>query len=230
MTDSAPALVPHTIGIIMDGNRRWAKERGLPTLEGHRAGYGKLKDVCRWARDAGVREVIVYAFSTENWNRSEEEVAYLMDLLGHALREMTDEAKREHMRLIVLGGRSRLSSELRATIERSEHETLGGTFRLGVALSYGGRAEIIDAIRSIPLERIAAITEDEFAKLLSTRDLHDPDLIIRTSGEQRLSNFLPWQSVYSELVFTPTYWPALEKAEFDAILAEYAARDRRKGK
>lgn len=229
MTDTLK-IVPHTIGIIMDGNRRWAKERGLPTLEGHRAGYEKLKDVCRWAREAGVRELIVYAFSTENWNRTQEEVSYLMDLLEHALREMTDEAKREHMRLIVLGDRARLSPALCAAIADAEGSTKHGAFRFGVALSYGGRTEIIDAIHRIAPERLGAITEEEFSTLLWTRDFQDPDLILRTSGEQRVSNFLPWQSVYSELVFTPTYWPAFEKAEFDAILAEYAARDRRKGK
>lgn len=221
--------VPHTIGIIMDGNRRWAKAAGLPSLEGHRAGYGKLKDVCRWARDAGVRELIVYAFSTENWNRTKEEVAYLMDLLGHALREMTEEASREQMQLIVLGERSRLSPELQATIRHSEETTKSGTFRFGVALSYGGRTEIMDAIHRITPERIATISEEEFSALLWTREFQDPDLIIRTSGEQRLSNFLPWQGVYSELVFTQTHWPAFTKEEFDAILSEYASRDRRKG-
>lgn len=222
---------PVTVGIIMDGNRRWARENGLPSLEGHRRGYDKLKEVVGWCCDAGVRNLIVYAFSTENWNRAEEEVGYLMRLLNIALEEMTVRAQKEDTRIIVLGERSRFSPEMRAAIERAEEETKGGSaLTLGVALSYGGRAEILDAVRRIPPEKLATLTEEEFSQLLWTRDIPDPDLIIRTSGEERLSSFLPWQSVYSELYFTKTYWPAFTREEFDAALAEYAARERRRGK
>lgn len=222
--------IPTTVGIIMDGNRRWAKEAGLPTLEGHRRGYEKLKEVVDWARDAGVRAMVVYAFSTENWNRAEEEVGYLMRLLATALDEMTAKAKKEGMRVIVLGERSRFAPEMRAAIARAEEDTKSGTsLTLGVALSYGGRAEILDAVRRVPPEKLATLTEEEFSELLWTRDIPDPDLIIRTSGEERLSNFLPWQSVYSELHFTKTYWPAFTKEEFLRILAKYGERQRRFG-
>jgi len=226
-----PNDVPRTIGIIMDGNRRFAKENGLPTLEGHRRGYAKLKEVKDWCRAAGVRNLIVYAFSTENWKRTEEEVGYLMRLLTLALVEITEEAKKTGTRIVILGERARFAPDMRATIARAEVETQSGAeFTIGVALSYGGRAEILDAVKRIPQEKFTTLTEEEFSALLWTKDIPDPDLILRTSGEERLSGFLPWQSVYSELVFTKTLWPALTREEFDGILADYARRQRRFGK
>lgn len=222
---------PHSVGIIMDGNRRYARLRGLPTLEGHRAGYQKLREVLSWAKDAAVREVVVYAFSTENWQRGSEEVGYLMNLFREIIEHMAREARADSMRLIFLGERTSLAPDIVAAISRAEESTREcKKFTLGIALSYGGRSEIIDAIRRIPKEELSTITEDKFSSLLWTSELRNPDLIIRTGGEERLSNFLPWQSVYSELVFTKTLWPDFSKEEFLRIIETYAARERRMGR
>ncbi len=223
--------LPYSIGIIMDGNRRWAKERGLPTLEGHRKGYDKLTEVLDWCREKGIKELTVFAFSTENWNRTEEEVSYLMDLFRTMIVTVERDAVAHDTRLIFVGERSRFSSDIVAAITHAEEATAHcASFRFGIALSYGGRAEIMDAIHRIPSDRLTNITEEEFAALLWSHELRDPDLIIRTSGEQRLSGFLTWGSVYSELTFTDTYWPAFTKEEFADILADYASRGRRFGK
>lgn len=223
--------IPQSIGIIMDGNRRWAKAKGLPTFEGHRVGYEKLREVVRWCKEHGVRYLTVYAFSTENWNRSVEEVGYLMNLFRTVIGKMVKEAQDEDARLVFLGERDRLDEDIRIAIEDAEKVTRSGSsFTLGIALSYGGRAEILDAIHRIPSEKLKTINEEELSALLWTKEIPDPDLLIRTSGEERLSNFLPWQSVYSELFFTKTLWPDFTREEFDRILAEYAERDRRRGK
>lgn len=223
--------IPRSIGIIMDGNRRWAKAQGLPSLEGHRRGYNKLREVVDWCKEAGVKNLIVYAFSTENWNRTKEEVGYLMDLFREMIGSVADDAVRDDTRLIFLGERSRFAPDIIRAIEDAEARTRACvSFTFGIALSYGGRAEIVDAIHRIPQEKLVTLSEEEFAQLLWTKDIPDPDIIIRTSGEQRLSGFLPWQSVYSELFFTDTFWPAFAREEFDHIVAEYGARDRRRGK
>lgn len=223
--------IPTAIGIIMDGNRRYAKEHNMPKLEGHRRGYDKLKEVVEWCKESGVKYLTVYAFSTENWNRSADEVDYLMNLIRTLIDKETKQAMKEHTRLLFPGDRSRFATDIQEGLTRSEEATKGFTdFTLSVALSYGGRAEIIDAIRRIPDGVQKTITEKDFARLLWTGDVPDPDLIIRTSGEMRLSGFLPWQSVYSEFYFTPTLWPAFTKEEFTKALRNYAARDRRKGK
>ena len=223
--------IPRCIGIIMDGNRRWAKAAGLPTLEGHRRGYNKLREVTDWCKDAGVKNLIVYAFSTENWNRTKEEVGYLMGLFREMIGKVTEDAVRDNTRLIFLGDRSRFDADMVRAIADAERETRACTsFTFGIALSYGGRAEIMDAIHRIPPAKLATITEEGFSTLLWTKELSDPDLIVRTSGEERLSGFLPWQSVYSELFFTETLWPAFTREEFDRILRTYAERDRRRGK
>ncbi len=223
--------IPASIGIIMDGNRRFAKAKGLPTLEGHRAGYEKMREVIGWCKDSGVRNLIVYAFSTENWNRAEEEVSYLMDLFRMVIETIVEEAKKDDTRVIFLGERTRLPQDILKRMKWAEEETASfTTFTLGIALSYGGRAEIVDAIRRIPKESLETISEEEFSDLLWTKDIPDPDLIIRTSGERRLSNFLPWQSVYSELFFIDSMWPDFTREEFERILKEYEARERRRGK
>jgi undecaprenyl diphosphate synthase len=221
---------PACIGIIMDGNRRFAKEHQLPSLEGHRLGYEKLREVLSWARESEVKNVIVYAFSTENWDRSPEEVAYLMDLLRSIIPRVTKEAVENSTRILFLGDRERLDAELRDAIAKAEESTKNGhDLTFGIALSYGGRAEILDAIHRIPPQKISSITEEEFSALLWTRDIPDPDIILRTSGEHRTSGFLPWQSVYSELFFSGTHWPAFTKEEFTSMLEAYAKRHRRFG-
>ncbi len=223
-------VIPLSVGIIMDGNRRWAMSKGLPTLEGHRVGYEKLRDVLLWCKEFGVANVMVYAFSTENWNRTKEEVSYLMDLFRNIITDMIVESLERDTRLIFLRQRNRLDDDIIAMMNDAEAKTRHcSSLTLGIALSYGGRSEIIDAIHRIPKDRIDTITEEEFAKLLWTHEIPDPDLIIRTSGEARLSNFLPWQSAYSELFFTKTLWPDFTREEFKRILDEYGQRQRRFG-
>ncbi len=224
------SIVPRSVGIIMDGNRRWAKSKGILTLEGHRVGYQKLREVLLWCKEFGVANVMVYAFSTENWNRAKVEVSYLMDLFRFIIKEMIALSLEIDMRLIFLGERSRLDEDIIAIVNDAEEKTRHcKTLTLGIALSYSGRSEIIDAIHRIPKDHIGQITEDEFSALLWTHEIPDPDFIIRTSGEERLSNFLPWQSTYSELFFTKTLWPDFTREEFKRILDEYAQRQRRFG-
>ena len=214
----------------MDGNRRYAKERNLSSLQGHRAGYEKLKEFLKWNEDLGVKCVMVYAFSSENWKRSEEEVSYLMDLFREALRNVEEYHNRGALR--VLGDISRLPEDIQKLIKDAESRTAGKDgLTLGLAVSYGGRDEILRAVKDILKEKAAPeeVTEDFFSNHLSTRGLPDPDMIIRTSGEQRLSGFLPWQSVYSEFFFPKTHWPALTKEEFLAMIDTYGQRHRRFG-
>ena len=228
--EEATPLAPRSVGIIMDGNRRWAKGKGMPSLEGHRVGYEKLRDLLLWSKELGVANVIVYAFSTENWNRTKEEVVYLMDLFRHIIKKMTEESLAKDTRMIFLGERSRLEADIIAMIDDAEDRTKHcTTLTLGIAFSYGGRSEILDAIHRIPKDHIGSVTEEEFSALLWTKDIPDPDLVIRTSGEERLSNFLPWQSAYSELFFVKTLWPDFTREEFKRILDEYARRQRRFG-
>ncbi len=215
----------------MDGNRRYAREQGISALKGHEAGSEKLKEVMRWAREAGIKHVIVYAFSTENWSRSKDEVLYLLRLFKRILTKELAAIKRDGFRVRCVGLLSRFSRELQKIMQNAEKETAnlqGPT--LALALSYGGRAEILDAANRALASGEKRLDERSFRKYLWTRDLPDPDLIIRTSGEKRLSGFLPWQGVYSELFFTKTYWPALSRKEFFGILEEFGERERRMGK
>lgn len=222
---------PAAVGIIMDGNRRWAKERGLPTLEGHRRGYLKLRELLAWSKEAGVEEVTVYAFSTENWKRTEEEVGYLMKLFEEACSGILDEFIQNGGKLRFIGDRSRFSEPLRSLMQDAEDRSREGkNGTLVVALSYGGRPEILAGVNAALTAGKQEVSEEEFGSLLWTTGLRDPDLIIRTGGDQRLSNFLTWSSVYSELFFVDTYWPDFSKEEFDSILTEYASRERRRGK
>jgi undecaprenyl diphosphate synthase len=232
MEEHTALRVPTCIGFITDGNRRWAKEQGLPQLEGHRAGYEKFKDIVTWAKARGVRNLIFYGFSTENWSRLPDEVAYLMNLFRLGVKMDENVALKERMRLRVIGEVERLAPYLRESIKRIEAKTanfLEGTIAL--AISYGGRAEIVGAVNRILQEgRKSPVDEKTFSSYLWTHDIPDPDLVIRTGKEVRTSNFLPWQSVYSEFYFTDTYWPALGKEEFDRVLDEYEARERRMGR
>lgn len=223
--------IPRHIGIIMDGNRRWAKVQGLPTLEGHRAGYEKLKDVLDWCKEYGIPHLTVYAFSTENWRRAEEEVTYLMDLFRAVMRDQLANAEREKIRLRFPGERKKFPEDIQRSMNEAETKTGGYSERtFSVALSYGGRAEILDAVRRVSSEQLAGITEEEFGAMLWSGGVPDPDMIIRTSGEHRLSGFLTWGSVYSELFFTDTHWPAFTKEEFVRMLERYGERERRFGK
>ncbi len=224
---------PQCVGIIMDGNRRWAKSKGLPTLQGHREGGETLKKIVCMARDAGVEHIIFFAFSTENWKRSEEEVSYLLNLIGEFLSREFDYFNSEGGVLHYVGDLSRFSPELQKLFKESTEKTANNPGpNVYFALNYGGRAEILSAVKKIVAENPAPekIDEKYFAECLQTEKMPDPDLIIRTSGEMRLSGFLPWQGVYSELFFTDTLWPDFSEKEFLEILEEYKRRERRIGK
>lgn len=226
------ASVPACVGIIMDGNRRWAKERGLQSLEGHAEGRKRAKEIVRHAFSRGVGTVVLYAFSTENWNRTSEEVNYLMELFGKVMMEDFIELSREGIHVRFIGDLARLPEKLRISARKLEDESAetsaGKT--LVVALSYGGRAEIVAAANALLEEEATIADESALAQNLWSYPMPDPDLVIRTGGEKRLSGFLPWQTVYSELFFVDTFWPAFTKEEFDSILAEFAQRERRRGK
>ncbi len=222
------------VGFIMDGNRRWATAHGKSTLEGHRQGAETFTEIARVIRDRHIPHAIFYAFSTENWNRSKEEVSYLMELfheyLDEADRKLKDESER-NVHIKVVGRTEDFSPVLQkriAELKEKDAEVQADT-TIWVALSYGGRAEIVEAVN----QAIAAgqpVTEDTFNQHLWTAEMPDADIIIRTSGEQRLSNFITWKSVYSELFFTDTLWPAFTKEELGAILDAYTERHRRNGK
>jgi len=225
---------PACIGIIMDGNRRWAKNNGKRSVEGHSEGYKKLKEVLGWIKEVGINDVIVYAFSTENWKRAEEEVGALMKLLTFALSNEVESLVHQGVRLKFAGDLSKFPVSFQELMKKSEAETAeNGPLTLTVALSYGGRAEILQAAKKIaelPKEKIAVLSEETFENYLWTAGVADPDLIIRTGGELRLSNFLPYQSVYSELFFTKTLWPEFSKEEFDGMLREFEERKRNLGR
>jgi undecaprenyl diphosphate synthase len=213
------------VAIITDGNGRWAQARGLPVGEGHRAGADNLKERLRDAGELGVEELTVYSFSTENWSRPEEEVLGLMALFAERIVEETPELHDSGVRMRFIGRRDGVEPALVEQMEWAESLTdRNDRITLFVAFNYGGRAEIVDAAR-----RFDGGDEDDFRKLLYAPEMHDPDLIIRTSGERRLSNYLLWQAAYSELVFRDELWPDFDRAAFAASLDEYSARKRRFG-
>ncbi len=214
------------VAIITDGNGRWAQQRGRPVLEGHQAGADVVKARLRDAVQLGVRELTVYSFSTENWARSDEEVAGLMAMFAHRLDTETPELHAEGVRMRFVGRRERIAPALIERMDAAEALTAANDrITLFIAFNYGGRAEIVDAAARFG----AGGTEEDFAKLLYAPEMHDPDLVIRTSGEVRLSNFLMWQSAYSELVFRDELWPDFDRAAFEASLDEFTARKRRFG-
>jgi undecaprenyl diphosphate synthase len=213
------------VAIITDGNGRWAEQRGLPVLEGHSAGADVVKARLRDAVDLGVRELTVYSFSTENWSRSPQEVAGLMAMFGQRIDDETPELHDEGVRMRFIGRRQGVEPGLVEKMRWAEETTAGNErITLFVAFNYGGRAEILDAA-----ERYEGGGEEAFRRLLYAPDMHDPDLVIRTSGEIRLSNYLMWQSAYSELVFADELWPDYTREAFERSLDEYAARHRRFG-
>ena len=213
------------VAIITDGNGRWAEQRGLPVEEGHRAGADTVKARLRDSVELGIRELTVYSFSTENWSRPIEEVAALMEMFSDRILGETPELDDEGVRMRFIGRRSGVAQELLDQMRWAEETTAANDrITLFVAFNYGGRAEIVDAARSF-----TGTTEEEFRAHLYAPEMHDPDLIIRTSGEQRMSNYLLWQSAYSELHFTDVLWPDFGRADLEFALAELHARRRRFG-
>jgi len=213
------------VAIITDGNGRWAKARGLPVEEGHRAGADTVKARLRDAVDLGIEELTVYSFSTENWSRSDEEIDALMRMHGERIAAETPELHEEGVRMRFIGRREGIEPDLVERMSWAERLTADNTrITLFVAFNYGGRAEIVDAAR-----RFDGTTEEEFRALLYAPEMHDPELIIRTSGERRLSNYLLWQGAYSELVFRDELWPDFSRGDLEACLAEYGNRRRRFG-
>ncbi len=227
--------MPRHIAIIMDGNGRWAVQRGKPRLAGHEAGSETVRCVLNYCRDAGVRYLTLYAFSTENWARPQDEVEGLMGLLGTFIKKYEAELIERQVRLRVIGRREDLSQRLQDALAKVERATAGFERQLVIALSYSGRSELVRAMRLMAEEVKAgllapeAIDEHAVAAHLYAPDVPDPDLIIRTSGEMRVSNFLLWQCAYSEFFITPVLWPDFREPEFQSALAAYAGRDRRYG-
>ena len=227
---------PQHIAIIMDGNGRWAKKRGLPRTAGHAAGAETFRRIATYCCSIGVKYLTVYAFSTENWKRSRDEVESIMALFEKYLHEAIDEMEQDHIRLKVLGDLSRISPELRALIERTaEISTHYDGFQANICINYGGRDEIVHAARRFAAPCAAGerkpeeLTEEAFGALLYSGGIPDPELIIRPSGEERISNFLLWQSAYSEYYFTDVLWPDFDERELDRAIAAYQKRDRRFG-
>jgi len=222
--------IPYHLGIIVDGNRRWARERGLPAFEGHRQGLEKVKKAVVWVKNRGIKILTLFVFSTENWKRSKTEVDFLMRLLGQAFNKKNIQSiHREGIKIRIIGQRERLPKNLQKTIKDIEELTENNKgMVLNFALSYGGRAEITEAIKKLIGKKISSekITEDVISQNLWTSDL---DLIIRTGKEQRISNFLIWQAAYSELYFCKKYWPAFTEKDLDEVLADFAQRQRRFG-
>lgn len=214
----------------MDGNRRWARAHNKPAFEGHNEGYKTLQDFVGWVRDAGIPHVVAFAFSTENWQRSEDEVGYLMKLFRNVLQNETERMIKERVRVRFVGDRTRFSDDIQKGMVKMEEATAKDfTITLHLAVSYGGRAEILTTTNTL-IEKGQPVTEEKFSRALWTGDMPDPDLVIRTGGERRLSNFLPWQTVYSELFFVDARWPEFSEEIFNDILKEYAVRERRMGK
>jgi len=228
--------VPRHVAIIMDGNGRWAAARGLPRVEGHRRGVEALRKTVRAAGEMGIGVLTIFSFSSENWQRPASEVRDLMSLLRLFIRKDLAELHGNGVRVRVIGERDTLEPEIRRLLEEAEELTRANTsMLLVVAFNYGARDEIARAVRRIAGDvasgalKPADVTEELIGQHLDAPDLADPDLIIRTSGEQRLSNFLLWQAAYSELVFTPVYWPDFDRAALEAAIEEYRRRERRFG-
>jgi undecaprenyl diphosphate synthase len=228
---SSENTTPTCVGVILDGNRRWAKERNLHTLEGHKKGYENLRELAEWTREAGIPHLVVYAFSTENWKRTAEEVGYLMDMMRTELMKRFSELRNEDTAVHVVGDMSMLPADIQDLVqELHKANAADAPYHVWVAVSYGGRAEIVSAVNALLAEGVTQVSEEEFASTLWTAGMPDPDLIIRTGGNHRLSNFLTWASVYAELFFVDTFWPAFTKEEYLHILETFAIRGRNFGK
>ncbi len=232
----SPDKTARHVAVIMDGNGRWATERGLERLKGHVRGVDRVREVVRAAPDFGIEYLTIFAFSTENWKRSEREVTGLMNLFRRYIRGEAETLNRDNVRVRFIGERSRLDAKLRSLMDELEKLTEKNTrLNLTVALNYGGRDEIARAVKRVAkavklgMLQLEDVTETTISNFLDTADLPDPDLVIRTSGEYRTSNFLPWQAAYSEYVFTETAWPDFKVAELVKTLNDFKGRDRRFG-
>ena len=225
-------MLPRHIAIIMDGNGRWAKARGLPRSAGHAVGAETFRRIATYCKDLGMDYLTVYAFSTENWKRSAEEVGAIMGLLKKYLLESIEKMERDRIRLKILGDVTPLSDELKGLIDRTDAIAAGlpGCFQANVCLNYGGRDEIVRAVkRYAAMHPVEELTEEVLSGCLDTAGIPDPDLIIRTGGEYRISNFLLWECAYSELIFSDVLWPDFSERDIDSALAEFRRRDRRFG-
>jgi len=225
--------IPKHIVLFPDGNRRWAKENGIISLDGHQKGYRNIIDFVEWCKNRGVGIVTAFGFSTENWNRSKEEIDYLMQLLEKGLVESLERFKKEGVKVKIIGQKEKLPNSLQKIIEKVEEETQNNSnLYLNLAISYGGKWDILQAAKKIVEEGIdpQKINEELFESYLSTAGLPNPDLIIRAGGEMRLSNFVLWQSAYAELYFCPKFWPDFMESDLDLALEEFANRKRRFGK
>ena len=228
-------LIPKHIALYLDGNRRWAKERNLPPLKGHLEGYKNLMRFCEWSKERNIKILTVFGFSTENWKRTKREVSYLMKLFEKSLLNKKNIIKfqQEGVKIKIIGEKQKLSKSLQEAIINIENLTKNNkNLQMNIALSYGGRWDILQAVQKIIRKKIPSekITESLIEQSLSTTTLPAPDLIIRAGGEQRLSNFLLWQTAYSELYFSKKLWPNFDEKELDKAIQEYASRQRRFGK
>ncbi len=224
--------IPKHIGYILDGNRRWAKQHGVPTYEGHLAGYTALKDMIEATADAGVEYISFYTFSTENWNRAEDEVRGIMKLIRMLFKTDIKELTKKGYKLVVLGGRDNLPDDIIKMMDEAEAMSAGGTkATLAMCFNYGGQQEIVAATKRILADGVQAdtLTPEVFAQYLDHPDVPPVDLVVRTSGEQRISNFMLWRSAYSEFLFIEKYWPDMRPEDVAVILEEYNRRDRRHG-
>lgn len=233
MSTATPSLIPNHIALIPDGNRRWAKEHGKTSLQGHSAGLKRIQELSKVAQDMGVQTMTVWGFSTENWDREATERDYLFKLFMRMLRKMAREARARNIRISHLGRQDRLPSMIIDYLKKLETETgQNDQYRLNIALDYGGRDELIRAMKRMLDDGLTSDELDEatFSKYLDTANIPDPDFIIRTSGEQRLSGLMPWQGTYAEYYFSPLHLPDFGETEFREAVAEYGRRQRRFGK
>jgi undecaprenyl diphosphate synthase len=229
-SSGSQSAVPVHVAIVMDGNGRWAKQRFLPRIAGHHQGVEALRNVVRWSQDKGVQVLTVFAFSSENWKRPKEEVSGLMSLMAKTLASEVSKLSAEGVRLRFPGDWSVLSESVRVALLQAQDNTSHNTrLQLNVCFNYGGRWDIVQAARQLVTSG-EAVTESALSAKLSMADLPDPDLVIRTGGELRISNFLLWQVAYSEFYFSDKLWPAFDEAEFDRALSAYASRERRFGR
>ncbi len=222
-------LLPEHVAVIMDGNGRWAKERGLARIAGHNEGMKALREIVRHTSDLGIKYLTVYAFSTENWKRSEEEVSGIFKLLVLYVKSELADLNRNNVKINILGDISKLPEDAAKAANTAVETTKKNSgLVFNIAINYGGRAEIVQAVNKA-IEKGEKVSEDSFSELLYTSGMPDPDLIIRTGNEFRISNFLIWQCAYSEIVISPVYWPDFDPKEYEKCLLEYEKRDRRFG-